>query len=115
MNLNKGKVESRRKGDCFDKVGVVRVIIGSGNCRMLPHIQARDCLSERCVTEIGVHVVGAILTPKTGVHGEFGEVGQPSLFGRPCCYTTWQGTEMRANQEIEVRGVGTFRFLRSKS
>jgi hypothetical protein len=71
MNLNKGKVKPRRKGDRFDKVGVVRVIIGSGNCRMLPHIQSRDCLSERCVTEIRVHVVGAILTPKTGVTSSF--------------------------------------------
>src|SRR5258707_7882606 len=44
--LNKAKVEARREGDRLDQVSVVRVSISSGNSRMLPNIQTRDCLSE---------------------------------------------------------------------
>src|SRR5262249_59885773 len=90
----KPKVSRRRKGDRFDEFGVGRVGIRSGNCRMLPNIQTRDCLNERCVTEIGVLVVGAVPTPKTGVYGELSKVGESSLVGRPDCYTTWYCAEM---------------------
>ena len=48
---------------------------------MLPDIQARNWLSERGVTEIGVQTVGAIPAPKTGVNGELGEIGKPPLLG----------------------------------
>src|SRR5579864_8428701 len=44
--LNKAKVEARRKGNRIDQVRVVRIGIGSGNCRMLSYVQTRDGLSE---------------------------------------------------------------------
>src|SRR6266852_9311605 len=44
--FNKAEVEASREGNRQDQVSVVRVSISSGNCRMLPDIQARDCLSE---------------------------------------------------------------------
>ncbi len=49
---------------------------------MLPNIQSRDCLIKLKVgIEIRVLVVGAVPTPKTGVHRELGEISEPRLFG----------------------------------
>ena len=36
--LNPSKVKARREGDRIDEVGVIRVIISSGNSRMPPNI-----------------------------------------------------------------------------
>src|ERR1700738_2446611 len=44
--LNKAEVEPRSEGNCFDEFGVGCVSICSGNCRMQPRIQSRDCLSK---------------------------------------------------------------------
>ena len=44
--LDKAKVEARREGDRLDQISVVCVGIRSGNCRMLPNIQGRNCSSE---------------------------------------------------------------------
>src|SRR5215472_4233306 len=103
-------MEPRREGNRIDEVGVVRVGIGSGNCRMLPNIQTRDCLNETCVAEIGVCVVRTIPTPETGIYGELGKIGEPPLIGRPDRYTTRYCAEMGANQEIEFRRAGSPRF-----
>src|SRR5438094_8781258 len=79
--LDKRKVKSRREGDRLEMGGDAgwgitqitagRVGIASGNCRMLPFIQTRNCLIERRA-EIRVGRA-AVPNPPTGVHAELGK------------------------------------------
>src|SRR6266480_2763551 len=78
--LNKAKVKSGRESDRLDMVAwVVRVaqfVIVSGNGRMLPCFQARDCVRER---RTKIRVGGAAITgPPAGIHRELLKVRKPS-------------------------------------
>src|ERR1700730_5639679 len=45
--LDRGKMECRRVGDGLDVAWRREVIIGPGDCRMVPSVQGRDRLLER--------------------------------------------------------------------
>src|ERR1700730_10006293 len=120
--LNKGKVKARAEGDHLEvgfnpglRGGGNRtpggVSIGSGNCWMLPTIQPLDRLGKNeTIGQIRVVRVATVPSPKASVHGELGELGESSLFCRPCSLTTGQGAELFANKAIEVLRVRAFRF-----
>ena len=84
--LDERKVKPRREGDRLEvggdagwritQVTAGRVGIASGNGRMLPFIQTRNCLIERRA-EIRVGRA-AVPNPPTGVHRQPGEVGESS-------------------------------------
>jgi hypothetical protein len=77
--LDEGEMECRRVGDCLDVIKRSEVGIGSGNCRMLPSVQARDRLRKirLGVSKIGVKGAAAIPRPPTGIDGELREIGEP--------------------------------------
>src|SRR2546427_343572 len=81
-----------------------RVGIASGNCRMLPFIQARNCVIEGRA-KIGVGRA-AVSNPPTGVHRKAGEVGEPSDLPGPVC-----GAARQSAKAIKVDGR---RALRSQ-
>src|SRR6266571_2581163 len=74
------KVESRGICDRLKEVRILGVIIGSGNCRMLPSGQSWDGLRELEI-RIEVRVMGtaAVASPPTGVQRELREVCKPQL------------------------------------
>jgi hypothetical protein len=76
--LDEGEMECRRVGDCLDVIKRSEVGIGSGNCRMLPSVQARDRLRKirLGVSKIWVKVAAAIPRPPTGIDGELREIGE---------------------------------------
>ncbi len=74
--FDRWKMESRRVGNRLKEVRVLQVIIGSGNCRMLPNRQSGDRLREG-VTQIGVLGAAAVPSPPTGVQRELREVCEP--------------------------------------
>src|SRR4029077_11229213 len=103
--FNKRKVEPCREGDRVDKVGVVRISISSGNCRMQPMVQRGDCLSKfECGIEIRVVVVAAVLAPKTRVDGELCQVREPFLSGGASCRAARKRTKRRASKQINIYG-----------
>src|SRR5207253_1883072 len=63
------KMKSGGIRDRLKEVGIIQIIIGSGNCRMLPNRQSGDRLREG-VTEIGVLGAAAVPSPPTGVQRE---------------------------------------------
>src|SRR4029077_16860129 len=78
--FNITKVKSRGEGDRLDMVAwVVRVAqfgIVSGNGRMLPCSQARDCVRER---RTKIRIGGAAVAgPPAGIHRELLKVRKPS-------------------------------------
>src|SRR5438477_7440853 len=78
--LNKAKVKSGRESDRLDMVtGVVRIAqfgVVSGNGRMLPGFQARDCVRER---RTKIRVGGAAVAgPPAGIYRELLKVRKPS-------------------------------------
>src|ERR1700732_1897104 len=77
--LDEGEMECRRVGDRLDVIKRSEVGIGSGNCRMLPSVQARDRLRKirLGVSKIGVKVAAAIPRPPTCVDFELREIGEP--------------------------------------
>src|SRR5438094_8809875 len=61
-----------------------QVIVGSGNCWMLPHIQTRDCLGKReRGIEIGIVRTTAVSRPLTRVYRELHQVREPADLSRP--------------------------------
>src|SRR6266699_2601454 len=97
------KVKSRREGDRFEVVGkrlraltakmtLGKVSIASGNCRMLPYCQTRDCLRERS-TEIGVRCT-AVPSPPSRVHRELHKVCEPSDLPGPGRCAAWQSSKL---------------------
>src|SRR5437879_13685915 len=74
--FDRWKMESRRVGNRLKEVRVLQVIIGSGNCRMLPNRQSGDRLREG-VTEIGILGAAAVPSPPTSVQRELREVCEP--------------------------------------
>ena len=74
--FNGRKMKSGGIRDRLKEVGIVQIIIGSGNCRMLPNRQSGDRLREG-VTEIGVLGAAAVPSPPTGVQRELREVCEP--------------------------------------
>src|SRR5207248_7324315 len=78
--LNKAKVKSGRESDRLDMVtGIVRIAqfgVVSGNGRMLPGFQARDCIRKR---RTKIRVGGAAVAgPPAGIHTELLKVRKPS-------------------------------------
>src|ERR1700720_345606 len=75
--LDEGEMECRRVGDRLDVIKRSEGGIGSGNCRMLPSVQARDRLRKirLGVSKIWVKVAAAIPRPPTGIDGELREIG----------------------------------------
>src|ERR1700751_5598147 len=119
-DFNEAKVEPC--GEC-DRVNQATrltgcIIICSGDSRMLPRIQTRYGLDEVRAAEVRVRIVIPVSTPKTGVYRKLGKVGKPRFLGRPRCPTTdrrsirllVQRAKMRSNQQVELRGVCSFRF-----
>ena len=109
--LDKREMKSRREGNRLEmrrnagweiaQVTAGRVGIGSGNRRMLPHVQTRNCLIERR-TEIGIGGA-AVPNPPTGIHAELGEIGKPSDLPGPGRFAAGQGAKA-----IEVDGPRPF-------
>src|SRR5580704_14936086 len=98
-------MESRGEGDCLEVRGdggriviaqgaAGRVGIASGNRCMLTYVQTRDCLNERrAQVEIGVRNA-AVPRPKTGIHSELREVGEPlELLVCSCRFTARQSSK----------------------
>ena len=103
--LDKRKVKPRREGDRLEvggdagwgiaQVTAGRVSIASGNRRMLPFIQTRNCLIERRA-EIRVGRA-AVPNPPTGVHAELGKIGEPSDLPSPV-----RGAARQSTKVVEV-------------
>src|SRR5206468_11418546 len=72
------KMKSGGIRDRLKEVGIIQIIIGSGNCRMLPNRQSGNRLREG-VTEIGVLGAAAVPSPPTSVQSELREVCEPSF------------------------------------
>ena len=83
-----------------------RVGVGSGDGRMLTHVQTRDCLNKRRTgVEIRVRCA-AIARPKTGVYSELRKVCEPfKILVRPC-----RRTARQSSKPAEVYGLGAFRL-----
>src|SRR4029077_6305669 len=73
--LDKRKVKSSRVGDSLDVVWIEKVVLGCGNCRMLPNSQTGDCLRKRR-TQIGIFFA-AIPSPPSCVHAKLLEICEP--------------------------------------
>src|SRR5258705_1868818 len=100
--LNKRKMESRRKGNRFEKIregrlswisrvndAPGRVVVGPRDRRVHSHVQARDGLSEgRTGVKIGIGYA-AVPRPKTGVDGKLGKIRESSLLYSPIRFAAW--------------------------
>ncbi len=73
--LDSRKVERRRVGDRLKEVGVFGVLVIPWNGRVLPRVQARDCLRKH---EIGIKVrivrATAVPSPPTCIESELRQV-----------------------------------------
>src|SRR5215469_16180191 len=114
--LDKREMESRREGDRLEvrrnrcrvvsaKGATSRIGIASGDRCVLPYIQTRDCLNERCAqVEIGIRNA-AVARPKTGIYCELREVCEPS--SRLVC-----SSRLTAGQSSKLTEVDCLRALR---
>ena len=63
--------------------------VGSWDCGVLPHIQARDCLNERRIwIEIGIGDA-AVARPETRVNGELSQVCEPADLPGSIRFAAW--------------------------
>src|SRR5258705_1431331 len=100
--LNKRKMESRRKGNRFEKIregrlswisrvndAPGRVVVAPRDRRVHSHIQARDGVCKnRARIKIGIGNA-AVLRPKAGINGELRKIRESSLLYSPIRFAAW--------------------------